>query len=212
VGGETAEMPGMYASGDYDLAGFCVGVVEEKEIIDGTAITAGDVLLGVASTGPHSNGYSLIRKILSVSGIALSSEFGDTTLACALLEPTRIYVKPLLDLVAKHSVHGLAHITGGGLTENIPRVLPDDVQAVIDLDSWELPPIFSWLRQHGNVANVEMLRTFNCGAGMVIAVPADEADACIAALADAGEHAWHIGQVRARASDDASIVFTGELG
>ena len=212
VGGETAEMPGMYAGGDYDLAGFCVGVVEEDDIIDGTAIAEGDALLGLASSGPHSNGYSLIRKILEVSGIELASDFESGSLADALLQPTRIYVKPLLELIANKPVHGLAHITGGGLSENIPRVLPDHLQAVIDLDSWQLPGIFRWLRQHGNVANHEMLRTFNCGTGMVIAVPAAEASACIAELASAGEHAWQIGQVRARADHAPAIEFAGELG
>jgi len=212
VGGETAEMPGMYASGDYDLAGFCVGVVEEDRILDGSAIADGDVLLGLASSGPHSNGYSLVRKILERSATALDSQFEGATLADALLQPTRIYVKPVLKLIATQPVHGLAHITGGGLSENIPRVLPEGLQAVIDLNSWNLPPVLRWLRQQGNIANEEMLRTFNCGVGLVIAVPAAIASECIAALDASGESAWVIGQVQQQPSDDAAIAFTGELG
>ncbi|NNL57154.1 MAG: phosphoribosylformylglycinamidine cyclo-ligase, partial [Pseudomonadales bacterium] len=180
VGGETAEMPGMYASGDYDLAGFCVGIVEEDHILDGSAIADGDVLLGVASSGPHSNGYSLVRKILERSGESLESQFEGATLGDALLQPTRIYVKPVLQLIGKQPVHGLAHITGGGLSENIPRVLPGALQAVINLNSWSLPPVFRWLRQQGNIANEEMLRTFNCGVGLVIVLPAAVASDCIA--------------------------------
>ncbi|MGB5325818.1 MAG: phosphoribosylformylglycinamidine cyclo-ligase [Pseudomonadales bacterium] len=212
IGGETAEMPGMYASGDYDLAGFCVGAVEEDAVIDGRAIAAGDVLLGIASSGLHSNGYSLVRKILQLSGAELEHPFGDSTLADVLLAPTRIYVKSLLPLTGSGRIHGLAHITGGGLTENLPRVLPENVQACIDLDSWQLPAIFGWLRQMGNVANVEMLRTFNCGIGMVVVVPADGAAAAIAALSQAGETVYQIGAIAAREAGAAPIRFHGELG
>lgn len=211
VGGETAEMPGMYASGDYDLAGFCVGVVEEDQVCDGSAITAGDAILGLASSGPHSNGYSLVRKILERSDSELQTAFGDAQLVDALLAPTRIYVKSLLPLLRNGSIHGLAHITGGGLTENLPRVLPDTLQAEIDLDSWALPPIFAWLRQQGNVANEEMLRTFNCGIGMVAVVPADRASAIVEALGDAGESACVIGHIAPRETA-AALRYRGELG
>ena len=195
VGGETAEMPGMYEGEDYDLAGFCVGVVEKSRIIDGSAVARGDVLLGLASSGPHSNGYSLIRRIVDVAGADLQQTLGDTTLGRALLEPTTIYVKALLDLRDQVQVKALSHITGGGLTENLPRVLPQDSSAVIDTQSWQWPEVFNWLQREGNVETAEMYRTFNCGVGMVVCVSAAEADAALAQLRDAGHDAWQIGQI-----------------
>lgn len=205
VGGETAEMPGMYEGDDYDLAGFCVGVVEKDEIIDGSKVRTGDALIGLASSGPHSNGYSLIRKILEVSDADLQQPMGDRTLAAALLEPTRIYVKPVLKLIREAQVNALSHITGGGLLENIPRVLPASAKAVIDIDSWTLPPVFQWLQAEGNVDAREMYRTFNCGVGMVIAVPAEQAEAAIALLQQAGENAWLIGQIEAAGEGEEQV-------
>lgn len=198
VGGETAEMPGMYEGEDYDLAGFCVGVVDETKIIDGKSVHIGDVLIGIGSSGPHSNGYSLIRKIIEVSGVDLKTEMlGDTLLADALMQPTRIYIKPLLDMirVRECTVHALAHITGGGLLENIPRVLPQGTVAVIDSSTWEMPPVFKWLQEQGNVDQTEMYRTFNCGIGMVVCVPEKEADNALAILRQVGEKAMVIGKI-----------------
>lgn len=195
TGGETAEMPGMYEGDDYDLAGFCVGIVEKSQILDGSKVAAGDKIIAMASSGPHSNGYSLIRKIIEVSGADLQAPVGDTTLADALMAPTRIYVKPLLELIKQQPVHALAHITGGGLLENIPRVLPDGTKAVIDAKSWTLPPVFQWLQDAGNVAALEMYRTFNCGVGMVVVVPSDAEAAVVDALNAAGEKAFTIGQI-----------------
>ena len=205
VGGETAEMPGMYEGDDYDLAGFCVGVVEKSEIIDGSKVQVGDALIGLASSGPHSNGYSLIRKILEVANADMQQPMGDKTLADALLEPTRIYVKSILKLIRESQVNALSHITGGGLLENIPRVLPASAKAVIDIDSWILPPVFQWLQAEGNVDAREMYRTFNCGVGMVIAVPADKADAAITLLQAEGESAWLIGQIEAAAEGEEQV-------
>lgn len=193
VGGETAEMPGMYEGDDYDLAGFCVGVVEKSKIIDGSAVRAGDILLGIASSGPHSNGYSLIRKILERSAADLQQPLGDNSLGQALLAPTTIYVKALLQLFADLEVKALSHITGGGLLENLPRVLPAGCKAQIDTDSWEWPAVFNWLQEQGNVATREMYRTFNCGVGMVICVAQKDREAAIAMLADAGHQSWQIG-------------------
>lgn len=193
VGGETAEMPGMYEGDDYDLAGFCVGVVEKSKIIDGSAVCAGDILLGIASSGPHSNGYSLIRKILERSAADLQQPLGDNSLGQALLEPTTIYVKALLQLFAELEVKALSHITGGGLLENLPRVLPAGCKAQIDTDSWEWPAVFNWLQEQGNVATREMYRTFNCGVGMVLCVAAKDREAAIAVLTDAGHQSWQIG-------------------
>ncbi len=195
TGGETAEMPGMYAEGDYDLAGFCVGVVEKSEIIDGAKVAAGDVLIGLASSGPHSNGYSLIRKIVDVSGADLNQDFHGQPLGHVLLEPTRIYVKSLLALMAEVDVHALAHITGGGLTENLPRVLPAGSDAVIDAGCWQRPAVFDWLQEQGGVSDEEMYRTFNCGIGMVVCVAAAEADKALAVLNAAGEEARLIGRI-----------------
>jgi phosphoribosylformylglycinamidine cyclo-ligase len=195
IGGETAEMPGMYEGEDYDLAGFCVGVVEKEEIIDGSQVGPGDVLIGLASSGPHSNGYSLIRKVLEVSGRALDSAMGDTSLGMALLAPTRIYVKSLLALNKQVAIKAMAHNTGGGLPENLPRVLPQYTRALVDTKSWQRPDVFNWLQQAGGIEDFEMLRTFNCGVGMIVCVAADQADSAIAILQQQGEHAWLMGEV-----------------
>ena len=192
IGGETAEMPDMYADGEYDLAGFCVGAVERSEMIDGSKIVAGDALVGIASSGAHSNGYSLIRKVLDIAGEA---EIDGRPAAEALIEPTKIYVRSILALMQSIAIKGLAHITGGGITENVPRVLPEDLHATIDTSTWQQGPVFDWLARHGNIEIDEMRRTFNCGVGMIVAVAADDLDASLNALRDAGEHAWHIGQV-----------------
>ena len=205
VGGETAEMPGMYGAGDYDLAGFSVGVVEKDAIIDGSKVQNGDALIGLASSGPHSNGYSLIRKIIEVKGVDIHEDFHGRPLGEVLLEPTRIYVKPVLAAIHQHDIHALAHITGGGLQENLPRVLPADSCAVIDTHSWEIPPVFRWLQEQGNVAANEMYRTFNCGVGMILAVPAEQAAAVISTLQENGEQAWQIGHIEA-IGDNASQV------
>ena len=198
VGGETAEMPGMYHVGDYDLAGFCVGVVEKSEIIDGSAVKAGDVLVALASSGPHSNGYSLIRKVLEVSGANPAvDQLEGKPLSEHLLAPTKIYVKSVLELVENTDVHAIAHLTGGGFWENIPRVLPENTKAVIDEKSWTWPAIFNWLQEKGNISRYEMYRTFNCGVGMVIAVPAAEAEKAVALLTQAGETTWVIGKIEA---------------
>ncbi|MDD9892675.1 MAG: phosphoribosylformylglycinamidine cyclo-ligase [Gammaproteobacteria bacterium] len=195
IGGETAEMPGMYEGDDFDLAGFSVGIVEKDDIIDGSKVKAGNVLLGLASSGPHSNGYSLIRKLLEVSGASLDDALGDTTLGDALLAPTRLYVKTLLPFLRASKINAMAHITGGGLTENIPRVLPENCIAEIDPNSWERTPVFQWLQEQGNISDEEMLKTFNSGIGMVIAVDADQAEALSAELAAAGETVTTIGKI-----------------
>ena len=196
VGGETAEMPGMYEGEDYDLAGFCVGVVEKSAIIDGSKVAPGDALIALASSGPHSNGYSLIRKIIEVSAADLRQEFGGQTLGEALLTPTIIYVKPLLELFKTCEVKALSHITGGGLPENLPRVLPDGCDAVIDTRSWTWPPVFSWLQENGNVATAEMYRTFNCGVGMVVCVRESEVDAALSSFSANGINAWRLGRIQ----------------
>ncbi len=206
TGGETAEMPGMYEGDDYDLAGFCVGIVEKSGVIDGSKVKAGDTLLGIASSGPHSNGYSLVRKVLEVSGASLSDEFHGKTLGETLLEPTRIYVKPLLDLIGKVDVHSLCHITGGGLPENLPRVLPDNCRAVIDSNSWQRPPVFDWLQQQGNIADSEMYRTFNCGVGMVVAVSAEQAEQAIEILKANGEEAVVIGTIEEFSEGEQVVI------
>ena len=208
VGGETAEMPGMYEGEDYDLAGFCVGVVEKSGIIDGSSVRIGDALVGIGSSGPHSNGYSLIRKIIDHSGQALDSEFGDSTLGETLLAPTRIYVKPVLNIIKQFQVNALAHITGGGLLENIPRVLPRNTRAVIDSDSWQRPAIFDWLQEQGNVEAREMYRTFNCGIGMVMAVSAEQADSIVDMLHQHGETAMVIGRIEAGDDDTDRVVIS----
>ncbi|MBQ8708391.1 MAG: phosphoribosylformylglycinamidine cyclo-ligase [Succinivibrionaceae bacterium] len=206
IGGETAEMPGMYAKGDYDMAGFAVGVVEEDEIIDGSKVAPGDALVGIASSGPHSNGFSLIRKIVEVSKADLNAPFDGGTLGDALLAPTRIYVKPLLKLVKAVDVHALAHITGGGFWDNIPRVLPEGTRAVIDGKSWQWPEIFNWLQKNGNVDRREMYRTFNCGVGMIAALPASEAAKAVDLLNAEGEKAWLLGSIEAAAQGEAQVV------
>jgi phosphoribosylformylglycinamidine cyclo-ligase len=196
IGGETAEMPGMYDPNEYDLAGFAVGLVEKSAIIDGTTIAVGDAVIGLASSGPHSNGYSLIRKVIAVSSADLFEPFdGDVTLGRALLEPTRIYVKPVLELLGKVQVKGVAHITGGGLTENIPRVLPEGVCAQLEESRWPRPRIFDWLKRHGNLEDAEMHRTFNCGIGMTLIVAKADAKATIDALAATGVEAFEIGAI-----------------
>jgi phosphoribosylformylglycinamidine cyclo-ligase len=195
TGGETAEMPGMYAEGDYDLAGFAVGIAEKTRLLQPDTVRPDDILLGLASSGPHSNGYSLIRKVLEVSGAALDQPVGDVTLGEALLAPTRIYVKSLLGLLAEVDVHALAHITGGGLTENLPRVLPHGSRARIERDSWPRPAVFDWLQQAGNISDAEMLRTFNCGIGMVACVAAEDADRAAALLQQAGETVFRLGTI-----------------
>ncbi len=199
VGGETAEMPGMYADGEYDLAGFCVGIVEKSKVLDGSKVKVGDKLIGIASSGPHSNGYSLIRKIISHSQSALGDTFNDKTLGEALLMPTRIYVKSLLSLLEKVPVHALAHITGGGLTENLPRVLPVGINAHIDLAAWDFPDIFKWLQEKGNVSLADMLVTFNCGIGMIVCVAAEDQQVTLEALTQLGETAFTIGELVASA-------------
>ncbi|MDI9246852.1 phosphoribosylformylglycinamidine cyclo-ligase [Marinobacter sp. CHS3-4] len=203
VGGETAEMPGMYEGDDYDLAGFCVGIAERSDIIDGSRVQPGDSLLALGSSGPHSNGYSLIRKIIDVSGANLDQPMGNTTLANALMAPTRIYVRNILELIKEIDVRALSHITGGGLPENIPRVLPDGSIAAIDTESWKLPAVFDWLKQAGGVADEEMYRTFNCGVGMVICVPANQKDLAMDILTAQGESVWQIGAIEA-AEDNAA--------
>jgi len=206
IGGETAEMPGMYPDGEYDLAGFAVGAVEKTNIIDGTKIKPGDVVLGLASSGIHSNGYSLVRKIISVAKPDLNADFHGRKLADVLMEPTRIYVKPLLALMASIEVKGMVHITGGGLVENIPRVLQDNLTAVLHKDAWTLPPLFQWLQQHGNVADSEMHRVFNCGIGMTVIVAKENADAAMAQLQAAGETVMRIGEIREREQGQAQTV------
>jgi len=192
IGGETAEMPDMYPDGEYDLAGFCVGAVERSDIIDGSSIGAGDALLGIASSGPHSNGYSLIRKVLERTGEA---NIGDSSASVRLLAPTRIYVKPILALMREVNIKGLAHITGGGITENLPRILDDTVHAEVDTASWNQGEVFDWLARHGNIETGEMRRTFNCGVGMVVVVNSSNVAATLDSLAANGEDAWQIGRV-----------------
>jgi phosphoribosylformylglycinamidine cyclo-ligase len=190
-------MPGVYAIEDYDLAGFCVGIVEKDKVIDGQSVQAGDALIALASSGPHSNGYSLIRKILEVSQARFDMPLDGKPLIDWLLEPTRIYVKSLLALLDQVEVHSLCHVTGGGLPENLPRMLPENTVANIDTDSWEWPAVFRWLQEKGNVNNLEMYRTLNCGVGMVICVPEDQCDKALALLKDQGENAWRLGSVDA---------------
>lgn len=203
IGGETAEMPGMYPAGEYDLAGFAVGVVEKSRIITGRDIRPGDVVLGLASNGVHSNGFSLVRKIIERAAPDLDAPFdGATTLRDAIIAPTRLYVKPLLALMAALPVKGMAHITGGGITENTPRVLPDDVVAQIDASSWPQTPLFAWLQQQGQIDAQEMYRTFNCGIGMVVVLAPEQVQAAVELLTQLGETVYTIGQIRARAGDE----------
>ena len=206
IGGETAEMPSMYPDGEYDLAGFAVGAVEKSKIIDGKKISPGDVVLGLASSGARSNGYSLVRKIIEVAKPDLNADFHGRPLADALLAPTRIYVKPLLALMEKIEVRGMVHITGGGLVENIPRVLQPNLTAVLHRGAWTLPPLFQWLQQHGGVADAEMHRVFNCGIGMAVIVAANVADQAQAELARLGETVYRIGEIRERQGDEAQTL------
>ena len=206
VGGETAEMPGMYHAGDYDLAGFCVGVVEKSEIIDGSRVKNGDALIALGSNGPHSNGYSLVRKVIDVAGVNPATELLDNKpLSEHVLAPTKIYVKSVLALIKQADVHAIAHLTGGGFWENIPRVLPKNTKAVIDEKSWKWPSVFNWLQEKGNINTYEMYRTFNCGVGMVIALPQEQVETALAILKQAGENAWLIGHIE-HAEDDAEQV------
>ncbi|WP_439102581.1 phosphoribosylformylglycinamidine cyclo-ligase [Congregibacter sp.] len=207
VGGETAEMPGMYSDGDYDLAGFCVGVVERDSVIDGSGVAAGDALVAIASSGPHANGYSLIRRVLERSQVDLDAnlETDGKPLAELLLEPTTLYCKALLALRSQIEIHAMAHITGGGLLENLPRVLPDNVTAQINTRSWEWPAVFRWLQETGNIERMEMFRTFNCGVGMVLCIPKAQVTRAIDTLADQGLFAWQIGDT---VPGDAGISFS----
>lgn len=212
VGGETAEMPGMYHGGDYDLAGFCVGVVEEDQIIDGRKVQAGNKLIALPSSGPHSNGYSLIRKILDVNNTDLAETVDGKPLKDALMTPTKIYVKPILKLLETLPVNAMAHITGGGLLENIPRVLPENTCAYIDSNSWTKPAIFDWLQQQGNVEQEEMYRVLNCGVGMILCLDADKVDQAIDLLKAEGEEPWIIGEIRAKESDVEVLISELENG
>ncbi len=205
IGGETAEMPGMYQNKDYDLAGFCVGIVEKSKVIDGTQVKAGDQLIALASSGPHSNGYSLIRKIIELSQTDLQQDFHGKSLAKTLLEPTRIYVKSILELIKQIDLKALSHITGGGLLENIPRVLPAHTCAQISQSSWQMPAIFEWLMQTGNIELMEMYRTFNCGVGMVLVVSETELPKALSVLEAAGENAWHLGEIKV--SENEQVCF-----
>ncbi|MFZ2725293.1 MAG: phosphoribosylformylglycinamidine cyclo-ligase [Methylococcaceae bacterium] len=206
VGGETAEMPGMYSAGDYDLAGFCVGIVEKSLMLDGSKVQVGDKLIGIASSGAHSNGYSLIRKIIEHSGSNLNDSFEDSTLGEVLLTPTKIYVKSLLSLLRQVDVHAFAHITGGGITENLPRVLPDNTNASIHLNAWQFPALFQWLQQQGNVTLADMLITFNCGIGMIVCVSAQDESQTLELLTSLGESVTVIGEVIA-SEGKAKVVY-----
>lgn len=208
IGGETAEMPGMYQQDDYDLAGFTVGIVEKDAVIDGSTINPGDVLIALASSGPHSNGYSLIRHIIKETKTDILQSFGNGILADALLAPTRIYVQSVLALAQKGMLKGAAHITGGGFIDNIPRVLPDHCAAYIDLQSFDLPPIFQWLQKMGRLSNFELRRTFNCGVGMVLCVNASDVNAAVATLNDLGETAWVLGHIQER--QDKEVLFSDD--
>ena len=206
IGGDTAEMPGIYAPGDFDLAGFCVGIVEKESVINGQQVKAGNKLIALASSGPHSNGYSLIRKIIEISNADLSQDCGTQTLAEALIEPTRIYVKNLLALSANLPVLAMAHITGGGLLENIPRVMPDQCAAIIDRSSWSMPPVFDWLQSNGRVEANEMYRTFNCGVGMVLVIDQADEEDCLRHLDSLGEKSWVIGEVAKRENGPSIVI------
>ncbi|MGB0360995.1 MAG: phosphoribosylformylglycinamidine cyclo-ligase, partial [Endozoicomonas sp.] len=207
IGGETAEMPGMYQGDDYDLAGFCVGVVEKANIIDGTKVMKGDALIGLKSNGPHSNGYSLIRKVLETSGIDLNDDLEGRSIAEHLMIPTRIYVKSLLELQKEVPIHAMAHITGGGLPENLPRVIPEGYQAVIDTKSWGIPAIFRFLQEKGNIEDFELYRTFNCGIGMVLCIPASHQEQALKRLAELGEESIIIGHIISTDAEGEPVSF-----
>lgn len=206
IGGETAEMDGLYRNGDYDLAGFCVGIIEKEKIIDGSQVRVGDVLIALASSGPHSNGYSLINKIINCANVKLGDAFENTTLGKTLLTPTRIYVQILKRLLQDFNLHAIAHITGGGLIENIPRVLPPSMKAKLNIHSWDWPEIFQWLQKVGKVTNQEMLRTFNVGVGMVLCVAAQDAESIVHLLLNLGEKAWIIGEIQHSSTNKPSVV------
>jgi len=208
TGGETAEMPGMYENDDYDLAGFSVGIVEKDQIIDGSKVSQGDVLLGLASSGPHSNGYSLIRKVIEVSGADVNSPFDGDTLGSRLLEPTRIYVKSLLNLAKDVDIHSLSHITGGGLLENLPRVMPASTQAIINANNWQRPAVFNWLQAQGNIETHEMYRTFNCGVGMVVVVAPEDQQKTMDILQQQGETVFTLGTIEASDNETPSVTIT----
>jgi len=206
IGGETAEMPGMYTPGEYDLAGFAVGIVEKRRIIDGSGIAEGDVVLGLASSGAHSNGYSLIRKIIAVKSVDLSAQFNGRALSEVMLEPTRIYVKSVLKLIKGGAVKGLAHITGGGIVENVPRMLPAGLAARIERAAWRLPPLFRWLQEEGDIDDAELYRVFNCGIGMAVVVAPANAARALKTLAAAGETAWRIGRIERRRKNGPQVA------
>ena len=206
IGGETAEMPGMYPDHEYDLAGFAVGVVEKDRIIDGQSITEGDAVLGLASSGPHSNGYSLIRKVLEESHTDIAASLNGKVLMDTIMEPTRIYVKPLLDLLKHFPVKGMAHITGGGLVENIPRILPEGLAAVLKRSAWDMPELFGWLQQQGKITDCEMHRVFNCGIGMALIISNEHVEAVMKELRNAGEVVWHIGAIQRRGEGEEQIL------
>lgn len=206
IGGETAEMPGMYPPGEYDLAGFAVGAVEKSKIITGARIVQGDTILAIGSSGAHSNGYSLVRKIIERAGAKPSDDLGGRPLGDVVMAPTEIYVKPLLKLITEIDVKGMAHITGGGLVDNVPRVLPENMQAVLHRDSWQMPELFRWLQMKGGVADAEMVRVFNCGIGMVVIVSPDQADAAIKSLTTQGLKAWTVGEVVERPQDAPQTI------
>jgi phosphoribosylformylglycinamidine cyclo-ligase len=211
IGGETAEMPDMYPAGEYDLAGFAVGAVEKSAIIDGSRVAAGDVVLGLASSGAHSNGYSLVRRVIerawgAIDAPQMNDDFHGRRFADAVLAPTRIYVRPVLELLRKVPVKGIAHITGGGLVENVPRVLPDALQAVLHRDAWSMPPIFEWLQRHGGIDDAEMHRVFNCGIGLVVIVGAADAATAEAMLVAAGETVHRIGEIVERPAGAAATI------
>jgi phosphoribosylformylglycinamidine cyclo-ligase len=206
IGGETAEMPGMYHGGDYDVAGFCVGVVEADDVIDGSQVKDGDALIALASSGPHSNGFSLIRKIIEVSEADISKDLNGKPIQEHLLEPTRIYVKNTLKLLESVKVSAISHITGGGFWENIPRVLPDNLQANIDKSTWTWPSIFSWLQEQGNVTEHEMYRTFNCGVGLILALPQESVEEALTILNDLGEEAWQIGTIATKTGSESVVM------
>ncbi|MEK7259639.1 MAG: phosphoribosylformylglycinamidine cyclo-ligase [Pseudomonadota bacterium] len=211
IGGETAEMPGMYKKEDYDLAGFAVGIVEKDEIIENDLVKPGDKLIGMASSGPHSNGYSLVRKVLEVSGTPLSMDFGGKSIGEVLLTPPEIYVKAIQALKGHATVHALAHITGGGIVENLPRVLPDNAQAVINMSAWQRPEIFKWLQKQGNIKESEMVRTFNCGVGMIVCVPAQDCEKALAILNKHNKGAFELGYIRSADAGAAPVVLEGQV-
>jgi len=208
IGGETAELPGMYQGTDYDLAGFCVGIAEKDQLINGKqSIQAGDALIALASSGPHANGYSLIRKLIANRQVDLKQVLDGKSLAEHLLAPTRIYVKTILNLQKQIQIRGIAHITGGGILENLPRILPEETQAAITLSSWTVPSIFNWLQQLGNIEKTEMFRTFNCGVGMILCVSQTDVEPALALLKQTGEHAWAIGQITPSDQKTPSVQF-----